>query len=114
MSPSTHQDSPKVPEVNWPILRVGEDHHGVLFTLAERNSAAPRRQTETYIPLSALLSDEVVEAVQVALERAAEEASGRGMRGLGISAAEAKALVSLLVDAETALQAVIEQVGGAE
>ena len=112
MTSSTHQDSPKVPERRYRIFR-GPTGNTVV-PLGQTPALVRGDEPIDVIPLSALLSDEVVEAAQVALERAAEEAARRGMSGLGIPAAEAKALVSLLVDAEAALQAVIEQVGGGQ
>jgi len=96
--PST-QDSPEGPVTNWPVLRVGEDHHGVLFTLAERNSAAPRRQTETYIPVSALLSDEALGYIANELERLGWQLPANG--------------AELCADLRAAITDAIEQVEGA-
>lgn len=68
-SPSTHQDSPKVP---WPALTVrrarGYENYNVL-TNPDEFQQTPQEERETYVPVSALLSDEVVEAACARFER---------------------------------------------
>ncbi len=64
-SPSTHQDSPKVPEIGWPTLKMTRRSP---YHRPQDMSAFPgcdcgcQNEAETYVPVSALLSDEVVEA----------------------------------------------------
>ena len=107
-SPSTHQDSPKVP---WPKVAIGrEPECGVLYIDAQPWPQGERsEETETYIPLSALLSDEVVEQL------AARLYGGRSTpcsAALGWSRASESVREMYRQDARAHLQAVIEQVGG--
>jgi hypothetical protein len=65
MSPSTHQGSPKVPEKIFLALLGGEWRQ-----VNPNGQALQNAEVETYIPLSALLSDEVVEAACDRFEQA--------------------------------------------
>lgn len=70
-SPSTHQESPKVPPGGWPKLRIARPTEGPdTLDLAVANDGPPEHEVETYISVSALLSDEVVEVLaKAAYER---------------------------------------------
>jgi hypothetical protein len=70
--PDCTQDSSKVPEKPWPRVVLRRPFHGaaddirsysVLPVGHERPPEPGEREAETYIPVSALLSDEIVEAV---------------------------------------------------
>jgi len=112
MSPPTHQDSPKVPE--WPLLETwrwsdGEPQIKAPGPVSRKIDPAAQVEHETYIPLSALLSDEVVEAVAVSLIHSHRGEAQSSKRPVGEQARE-----HYLPIAREALQAAIEQVGGAE
>lgn len=66
MSPSTHQDSPKVP---WPVMELvraeGDGEATPPWVPGPGENDINGFGAETYFPISALLSDEVVEATQV-------------------------------------------------
>jgi hypothetical protein len=98
----TDQDSPKVPE--WPVVELDRypdelpasppQEHGSL-------NPASACETETYIPISALLSDEVVEAACDRFEQALKREEFDQFEFPESFMREA-------------LQAAIEQVGGGE
>ena len=110
MSPSK-QDSPKVPEQEWPwpthtIARVlvklarGPVVPGNYF-YAIRFGDEPTDDEETYIPVSALLSDEAKRAVTEVLDdEFAAETGGEAVADHAL--------------AQRLLQVAIEQVGGAK
>lgn len=94
----TKQDSPKVPKGGWPsvlhVVEVGPGSTPPSFRASAKDTWLPELAKQPYIPVSALLSDEVVEAVRTAL-----------LADDGDSPRDT---------ARRALQAVIEQAGGAK
>jgi hypothetical protein len=129
-SPSTHQDSPKVPEKLWPKVilrrwsRGAPDEIKSFSTLPPGRERPPEpgaREAETYIPVSALLSDEVVDEIanlRKALKEAGEEAKELQVEAAGgeqnsSCVGEPPALDSAHAALDR-LQAAIKQVGGAK
>lgn len=88
MSPSTHQDSQKVPERIW-MAQLGGGWHLV----DPQDGALQYAEVETYIPISALLSDEAIRALAAFDDHGDYEAPVQALRDL---------------------LAAIEQVGGTE
>jgi hypothetical protein len=119
VNPPTHQDSQKVP---WEVVRLKRCSRCGTTDPVLRHSSCPENhgprgihgesKTETYVPISALLSDEVVEAVaRVHYERQRvpkgfawtwDDHPGEGIKQNRRSLAKLD------------LQAAIEQVGGGE
>jgi len=107
--PSTPQDSPKVPI--WPVIRTARQRPGdrpLIDSTGRKPHGWKRIETETYIPISALLSDEVVEGVAryLFLRYATGDVRSYGLDRLGeVTRGRWRE------KARDALQAAIEQVG---
>jgi hypothetical protein len=75
-SPSTHQDSPKVPKGGWPVVKLARQRPGnrpLIDSTGRKPHGWKRIETETYIPVSALLSDEAIEAACERFEQALKD-----------------------------------------
>lgn len=106
-TPTTEaQDSPKVPERPWPrvvLRRLYSEirSYSVLPPGREQPPESGLREAETFTPVSALLSDEVVEAATRGLWKGYDTMSVGQQRGAR-------------QDARTILRAAIEQVEGVD
>src|SRR6187551_551287 len=115
-SPSTHQDSPKVPEKRWPLTlirrgaKIPDDGSRWWQELPDDQSAdgvlSVGYETVEVIPVSALLSDEVVER----LARLLAERDGWDWDHDGTSVTRA----DIASHARIYLEKLTEQVGGTE
>jgi sulfur carrier protein ThiS len=114
MSPST-QGSPKVPEQPWPkalYARKGPDwvRPPRLSTVNGGAANEPSLEEETYIPVSALLSDEAIEAVAVLFNAEINPTANWA----DLVAEENGCVDVIRVKARKYLQAAIEHVGGGQ
>jgi hypothetical protein len=125
-SPSTHQDSPKVLKRKkpWPNVTLRRWSHmppgyipgySVLLSHHKRPVKPGKREAETYLPVSALLFDEVVEAASQVLFNAVLVNTPLEARDDEINRKRTDEVArQRSAQVRQALQAVIEQVGGAE
>lgn len=105
---STHQGSPKVPKRTWPPVKLG---HRELMRLTTWDAYPAAVEEETYIPVSALLSDEVVEAVARSFFEFVQK--DRGLDGNCWPPRISEVRDGWMSRARQFLQIAIEQVGGA-
>lgn len=95
-SPSTHQDSPKVPVGGWPsvlhVVEIGPGSTPPSFRARAEDTWLPELAKQPYLSVSALLSDEFLKAFR------------RGLPNAPATKSEVR----------IALQAAIELVGGGQ
>ena len=104
-SPSTHQDSPKVPERPWPrVVYARRKADWIVPPSLSVNPGPATNETdleeEAYIPVSALLSDEAIDRACVRFEQL--------LNGEDFQFEFPESFM------REALQAVVEQVGGGQ